>query len=279
MNTTSLPNLTPTADCAATSPLATGANTYAYLNGTNGVGATLTAGQVNTALVVDGVTVVVGTIVLVMGEGLLSTPAPQNNGLYICTTLQSSTVALQLTRHPNMNIFSQFSNIPVMVGSSGTANKNTLWMFQNVSGTFTVGTSAVVFASLGVLGSNKNVQQIIPSIGGSYNTVAWDVSKGLNAYVQLSASNSGNNVLTISNLPASASNIGVYGTLVVQQPATESTPPAALALPSGYTNRVVGGGGGAVLLSTIANYYDIITFYYDGLSSPTLWWTYAPNFN
>jgi len=272
----SVSNLTPTADLAATAPL--NATAYSYSNGTNndGVGAYL-QGANGVSLTVDGVSVAVGMIVLVMGETAL-----KNNGLYVCTQIAATGIPCILTRHVNMNTYTQFTNSLVAVGSSGTANKNTLWVFQNVSG-FSVGASGatgyVQFSSLGVIGMNKNVQPLPLTVGSGSNTVAWDTSKGLNAYVQLSASNSGNNILTISNLPTAGSNIGVYGTLVVQQPATESTPPAVLVLPSGNTNRVVGGGSGAVLLSTIANYYDIITFYYDGLSSPTFWWTYAPNFN
>ncbi|HWY97913.1 MAG TPA: hypothetical protein VNY36_02400 [Bacteroidia bacterium] len=266
----SVSNLTPTADLAATLPLGTGANTYIYSPGTSGVGAILTAGSSTAALTVDGQTVGLGTIVLVMGESTLL-----NNGLYVCTTPGGTTNCI-LTRHSNLNTSVQFNNSLVAVGSSGTANKNTIWVFQNVS-SFVVGTSPVAFSSLGVLGMNKNVQPLTPT--GGTNAVAWDTSKGLNAYVTLhdNTTNTGINNLSISNLPAAGSNIGVYGTLVVQQPSSNG--PSTLVLPSGSTNKVVGGGTGAVLLSTTASAYDIITFYYDGLSSPTFWWTYAPNFN
>ncbi|HTA82698.1 MAG TPA: hypothetical protein VK783_07195 [Bacteroidia bacterium] len=153
MNSIILPNLTPTADLAALTPLGTGLNAYVYSPGTNGVGATLTAGSSTAALTVDGQTVGLGTIVLVMGEGLLSTPAPQNNGLYVCTTPGGSTACV-LTRHANMNTSVQCSNIAVLVGSSGTSNGNTLWMFTNVPN-FSIGVSGgsgnVVFTQVGGL--------------------------------------------------------------------------------------------------------------------------------
>lgn len=112
------------------------ANTYS--NGANGVGATLTA-TANGALVVDGVTVTTGMSVLVKDE-----TDPTHNGLYDVTQPGDSTHPYVLTRSASMNLASQFEGAVVVVGSSGIANANTIWICQPY-GAVTIGTTSIQF--------------------------------------------------------------------------------------------------------------------------------------
>ena len=167
-----------------------------------------------------------------------------------------------------MNTSVQFNGSIVPVGSSGTVNKNTLWLFTNITN-FLINTNDVVFSSLGVLGSNKTVQTL--SVVSS--AITWDVSQGLNAQITFPVSGSTPPyALSFMNLPTGPP-IGIYGTLVITQPGSGTI--GSISLPSGGHHWVVGGGAGIPLLSTNFNAVDIITFYYDGTN---FWWTYAPNF-
>jgi hypothetical protein len=85
-------------------------------------------------------------------------------------------------------------------------------------------------------------------------TIVWPTTSGLNASVTLGT----NSTLAFNPAPPT----GVYGTLIVTQPATGG--PYTLTLPSSVTNKVLGSATGTVTLSTTANANDILTFYYDG---------------
>jgi hypothetical protein len=268
----SLNNLTPTADCATTGSPLPGSGGWSLTPGPNGdgVGDILTQPGTGSSITIDTtVTLSVGTIILVKDETTL-----KNNGLYICTTAGASGVPCVLTRHNNMNTSIQF-NYSIVAVSRGTTNANTLWMFQYVSGFVIDGltsSSYVQFASLGVAGMNKTIQQL-PIVSGA---VQWDVSKGYNAYYNPAAGSS--YAIAFKNLPTT--NIGVFGTLVVTQPASGAA--GVLIVPQSSPPSIIVGGGtpssmttGQILLSTANNAVDILSFYYDGSYA---YWTYAPNF-
>jgi hypothetical protein len=272
----SLNNLTPTADCA-TAGVALGWGSSGYNNGPNsdGVGATYgqLSGSYTSSLTIDGISVGIGTIVLIKDESISSPNNQPYNGLYVCTQVgNGSTLGFVFTRHVNMSTSISF-NYSIIAVSRGTTNANSLWMFQYLSGFVvgnTGGTGNAVFASLGVAGMNKTIQQLTAS--GS--NLPWNISLGYNAYYKPT---SGSSVtITFSNLPTSS--IGVYGTLVVTQPASGTA--ASLYVSTTPASIVVGGGTpsatpGLLQLSTINSAVDIVSFYYDGT---TMYWTYAPNF-
>lgn len=116
--------------------------TNIYSNGVSGVGATLTAALSGALPAQDGVTLSVGDFLLVFNEATAA-----NNGLYIVTTLGSVSTAYVLTRSTDMDASSEFNGAFIVVDNEGTTYKNTLWMFNYVSG-FTTGTSSVSFTNL-----------------------------------------------------------------------------------------------------------------------------------
>ncbi len=256
-----LNNTTPTANAATIGTLPS----YTYSNGINndGVGAIITGTSTGALAPIDGWTPVVNGLILVMNEPSTSNKY-YNNGLYVVTQVGSFSLPYILTRHITMSTSDQFNGVFVPVGNGGTQNKNSLWLFQNIAGTFTVGASVVAFASLGVVGSNKTVQTLTDG-----STVTWDVSLGLNAKLTIG----GNRTLSFTSASLPSGNIGIYGTLVITQDATGNR---TLTLPGGHL--VVGGGAGVLLLSESPNAIDIVTFYYDA-STTTFYWTYAPNFS
>ncbi|MFM4814670.1 phage tail fiber protein [Aeromonas dhakensis] len=98
-------------DCATTTNLSA-----AYVNGSSGVGATLTNNSTLAALAIDGVTVTVGMRVLVKNQ-----TAAAQNGIYTVTKVGSATEAWVLTRTPGCDTSAEAAGAVVTV-DQGTAN-------------------------------------------------------------------------------------------------------------------------------------------------------------
>lgn len=113
--------------------------TNTYLNGTSGVGATLTAVAL-AGLTVDGQAVSAGQRILVKDE-----VDQTHNGIYLVTNPGSGIAAYVLTRTTDYNTSNDIyagTTVPVLAG--GTANGDTSWV-QTTTGTITVGTSNIAF--------------------------------------------------------------------------------------------------------------------------------------
>lgn len=117
------------------------AGTPAYLNGTAGVGATLTEIGFG-ALTVDGVTVAINDRVLVKNQA-----AAAQNGIYVQTVLGTGIVNYVLTRATDYDQSVDIFEGTFALIEEGTANTGTVWQ-ETTSGTITVGTTAVAFAEL-----------------------------------------------------------------------------------------------------------------------------------
>lgn len=188
------------------------ANTYN--NGSSGVGATLTA-NANGVLTVDGYAVALNDIVIVKNEA-----APANNGIYICTTAGAVGAAYVLTRTTWFNTNATAVTALYPVGSAGTANAGTRWLFTN-PGTVIFGTTAISFSqwtpttlnyidasgnlavlgfqydSNGIMGFNGRLDIAAPSgdvglnVGGGIGMVdtsaAFNVTQGATSSVTLTA--------------------------------------------------------------------------------------------
>ncbi len=98
-------------DCATTTNLA-----GTYVNGSSGVGATLTNSSTLAALAIDGVAVTVGMRVLVKNQ-----TAAAQNGIYTVTKAGSATEAWVLTRTPGCDTSAEAAGAVVTV-DQGTAN-------------------------------------------------------------------------------------------------------------------------------------------------------------
>jgi len=264
-----LNNITPTANAATIAALPG----YSYSNGINsdGIGATLTGASNGPLPIIDGWSPVVYGLVLVMSE----TGSNQKyNGLYVVTQIGVTGVSPYiLTRHITMQTSDQFTpGVFVPVGAGSTVNKNSLWMFQYTTGTFTVGTTAVTFSNIGSLGTNFTVQSLSDG-----SPITWDVSLGQNATVTLgTAGITGNTrALTINNPTP-----GKTYLIKVIQPGHAT---ASQALTFTATTKVSGNGygtAGTVVLSqstvTYDNAIDILSLYYDGI---TYYVSYGTSFN
>lgn len=111
-------------------------NTPVYNNGTAGIGATLTGGT-NAALVVDGITVAVGTLILVKNQS-----SAFQNGVYVVTLAGNGSVEWVLTRVSNYNTIGQINYSGPVAVLSGTANSLTGWVLTTNT-VATIGTSAI----------------------------------------------------------------------------------------------------------------------------------------
>jgi hypothetical protein len=112
---------------------------YIYLNGTAGVGATLTAPS-NGVFIVDGVSPSVGTRFLYKNDTTYTGTA---NGIYTVTVSTSGSPAV-LTRATDYNTPSDISAGDLVSVESGTANQNSSW-YQTAT-VVTIGTSPIAFS-------------------------------------------------------------------------------------------------------------------------------------
>lgn len=123
------------ARAATTTALAT--NTYS--NGASGVGATITKSTNGALTAIDGVTLIVGDIILVKNEA-----SGLKNGLYIVTDLGSVSTKWVLTRATIYDTTSEIVEGTFFNIISGTVNANTQWRLTT-TGTVTVGTTALTY--------------------------------------------------------------------------------------------------------------------------------------
>jgi hypothetical protein len=129
---------------------ATTANlTATYSNGTSGVGATLTNSGTLAALVIDGVTPIVGDRILVKNQSTTF-----QNGIYTVTNVGSGSVAWILTRATDYDNSTPgeveagdmvYVVAPAAEITGTPTNQGTGWI-MNAPGVITVGTSAITFA-------------------------------------------------------------------------------------------------------------------------------------
>jgi hypothetical protein len=149
-------------------------NSPTYNNGTDGVGATLTA-NANAALVIDGVTLTSptdnGIRVLVINQSNAA-----HNGIYDVTEAGSGSAPWQLTRSSDADTYVISSPDGLSEGSTvyveaGTANAGSTFTC-NTQGVITFGTTAITFALVSSAltytgGTNINVSGLTISLTGT----------------------------------------------------------------------------------------------------------------
>jgi len=124
---------------------------YTYNNGTSGVGATITGAAVG-VLTIDGVAVVLNDRVLVKNEPSAG-GFDAYNGIYLCTTAGTVSVAYVLTRATDFNqpaeMYSAFT-----FTEYGTVNADTGWVCtNNSSSAIVVGTTPILFTQFSGAGT------------------------------------------------------------------------------------------------------------------------------
>lgn len=127
---------------------------YTYINGTAGVGATLTAGS-NGTFTVDSVSPPLNSFVLVKNQ----TTAAQN-GIYNLTTAGDGSTAAVLTRSSNYNTAQEINNRNIISVINGTVNSNTGWL--QIATVTTVGTDPILYSQFGVFNGI-----VMPNQGGT----------------------------------------------------------------------------------------------------------------
>ncbi len=115
--------------------------TTVYDNGTLGVGATLTNAGAQAAIAIDGVTLSLADRVLVKNQA-----AQADNGIYIVTTLGSSTTNWVLTRATDYDLAADIVQYGVVLSNQGTTNAGILWQ-ETGAGPWTMGTTPIIFAA------------------------------------------------------------------------------------------------------------------------------------
>jgi hypothetical protein len=135
-----------------------------YTNGTIGVGANLTNSGIQSALVIDGITLAVGNRVLVKDQttGL-------QNGIYVVTDIGSVTENWVLTRSDDYDVISRIKKGDIVPVIKGTTNKASLWML-------TSDISFIGVSNFDFLGVDRNS---FTAINGTTNEINVDVAGGV----------------------------------------------------------------------------------------------------
>ena len=126
----------------------TTALTATYLNGTAGVGATLTNAGAMAALVVDGVSMAVGDRVLVTNQA-----SSFQNGIYTVTTIGSGAANWVLTRAADYDEASEIIEDQVILVNQGATYAGLAFQETSPSPSI-IGTSPITFD---LMGNNTNV--------------------------------------------------------------------------------------------------------------------------
>ncbi len=152
----------------------TGALTATYDNGTSGVDATLTNAGAQAAISIDGVSLSLTQRVLVKNQG-----STFQNGIYVVTTLGTSSANWVLTRATDYDTPAEIIQYGVVLSTRGTMNEGLMWQ-ETSAGPFTIGTSSIVFAQFEITDSTGTVS----SITGTANQV---LANGTSATAQIGA--------------------------------------------------------------------------------------------
>lgn len=124
----------------------TAALSATYVNGTAGVGATLTA-TANGVLTLDGGSPSVTMRILVKDQA-----SNVQNGVYVVTSVGSASTPWVLTRATDYDQTSEINAGDGFYINNGTVNKNTIWVEQTPA-PVNIGTSAIVFSQFGAGGA------------------------------------------------------------------------------------------------------------------------------
>ncbi len=150
----------PALQVATTIPL-----TATYSNGSSGVGASLTNATTQAALVIDGVTLAVGSTVLVKNQ-----TSTFQNGYYTVSNIGSSSSNWVMVRSTNYNMPAQIIQNGVVLVNQGTTNAGLLFE-ETAPGPFTIGTSAITYSPYSVTGITLPLSLANGGTGASLSVV------------------------------------------------------------------------------------------------------------
>lgn len=249
----------PTARARTTAALPTNV----YNNGVSGVGATLTGALSGALPAQDGVTLSVGDYLLVFNEATAA-----NNGLYTVTVAGSVGAAYVLTRSTDMDASSEFNGSFIVVDNEGTTFRNTLWMFNYVSG-FTTGTSSVTFTNLNPTTSYTNGAGLSLS-GTTFSIATGGVTNAMLAGSIAASKLIGTDISTVGTITTGAWNGTAIADTYIASASNWNT---------AYTNRITsltttGSSGASTLGSNVLNIPNYTLAGLGGVSTATAAATY-----
>ena len=160
----------------------TSALTATYLNGTLGVGATLTNSGTNAAFAADGITNSVSDRVLIKDQA-----STFQNGIYTVTTAGSVSVPWVLTRATDNDTWAEVPSGYVFI-STGTTLADTGWVCSSDAGG-TIGTTAITWSQFGGVGGLSSI-----NFGTTGLTPATPASGAVTVAGTLAVANGGTNI-------------------------------------------------------------------------------------
>ena len=203
----------PTASKATTTYL-NATQAYTYSNGTAGVGATLTNNGTQAALVVDGITCVVGDVILVKNEIGVNSPY---NGLYTVTTVGTGSTNWVITRHIDMDQTNEFVGAFIPVGNSASIMSNgTQTVTINVAGKTIIlsGSGTINWSTLGaVAGQSIELAGFSTALAGN---------NGIYLISTITTTTNTNDTITWTTSPVSPTNGALTGISVYLTGTTNS---------------------------------------------------------
>ena len=146
--------------------VATTANlTATYVNGSSGIGATLTNSGTQATLSIDGLALAVGSRVLVKNQ-----TSNTQNGIYVVTDVGSASTNWILTRSTELDFYTQFVRGLTVEVFAGTTNSPKVFMLTS-SVTVNIGSASIVFSEL----SSSGVSNVL----GTTNQITVTVVAGV----------------------------------------------------------------------------------------------------
>ena len=177
-----------------------------YNNGTNGVGATLTAGSNNAFYAIDGMgsAISVGERILVKNQG-----TPAQNGIYTLTTAGSASAAWVLTRATDADSASEVTPGLFTFVEEGTANGDAGYVLTS-NGSITLGSTDLEFSKFTHRAVNlSSLTDVTLSSGVVGQVLTYNGSGWVNSHVEIAKDSTpqlggnldvnGNDIVSTSN--------------------------------------------------------------------------------
>jgi len=152
--------------------------TVTYNNGTSGVGATLTNGGTQAALVIDGHTFTATDVTNLVRILVKDETNQAYNGIYTVTNQGSASTNWVLTRATDYDQSAEINAGDGFYVELGSANKNTTWV-QQTAAPITVGTTSITFIQFGASGATGLPKQPYTANTALYANSATTLTLGL----------------------------------------------------------------------------------------------------
>ena len=182
----------------------TGILNATYLNGTAGVGATLTNAGTQAALVIDGISLSVNDVVVVANQS-----SQFQNGIYIVSNIGSGSTNWVLTRAPYFDN-STIGNIvqgATTIVSQGTLNAGISYI-QNALPPFTMGTTPITFIQNSATGS---LYTFSTGLTNTANTITANLSTGISGGQSVIGDTAASGNLTLSSTSNATKGLIAFG--------------------------------------------------------------------